>query len=198
MWLKGPNGPLLGAQSSDLSLLSPSLGQVITHAHTIFSPHWPWITRGFPGFLRKSWKIKRITEKHRQDLQQLSCRDLLYKGQATEELSVNIHFIHSSNTHSMQWSYLCLMLCMFITRRLKVSRLINQHLQITSPDEQPSTLSIRWVSANKYKLNWKRTETLKIAGTDSTLQSTRYWTGILMLLQLGETTDIETQPQPRT
>ena len=83
-----------------------------------FSPHWPWITRGFSGFLRKSWKIKRIIEKNRQDLQQLSCRDLLYKGKATEELSVNIHFI-LIRPHT-QWAYLCLMLFLFINRRLKV------------------------------------------------------------------------------
>ena len=96
-----------------------------------------------------------------------------------------------------QWSYMCLMLSLFIN-------LENQNLypaQITtSPDEQPSTLSIRWDSANKYKLNWNRTKTSKhqkIAGTDSTLQSTRYWTGILMLLQLGKTTDVEPQPRPQ-
>ena len=107
--------------------------------------HGSW---GYEGFLRK---LKELQKKYWQDLQQLSCRDLLYKGQATEELSVNIHFILVW-THT-QWAYLCLMLFMFFG-------LINQYFypaQITtSPDEQPSTLSIRWVSANKYKLNWNR------------------------------------------
>ena len=154
-----------------------------------------WLTldhRWYSRFLRKSWKIKRIAEKYRQDLQQLSCRDLLYKGQTTEELSVNIHFIHSSNTlngHICVWCFLCSSIWkikIFTPRRLQQAQMSSRQLWAFGGIQQTN-------------INWIGTEQKhqKIAGTDSTLQSTRYWTGILMLLQLGKTTDVEPQPQPQ-
>ena len=66
-----------------------------------FSPHWPWITRGFSGFLRKSWKIKRIIEKKSTGSSTAILSRLTVQRKSHRGTQCKYPFHTNSNTHSM-------------------------------------------------------------------------------------------------
>ena len=159
MWLKGPTDPFLELNRQTFPSSRHLWGRWLPNTHNFF---FNWLTldhRWYTRFLRKSWKIKRIAEKYRQDLQQLSCRDLLYKGQATEELSVNIHFIHSSNTlngHICVWCFLCSSIWkikIFTPRRLQQAQMSSRQLWAFGGIQQTN---INWIGTEQKHQNIKK------------------------------------------